>query len=236
MPASASGPRGLPMRTVLGFAVYVLLVPATLMVASGDPGWSMGWLYSALGVGAIVISRLIVLRTSPATLHERARFVEAEDVPPGDRAIVLIIAILGPWIVALIAGLDHRFDWPPPVPGVLQIAAAVALTLGYGLAVWAMVVNEFFSAVVRIQVERDHRVVERGPYASIRHPAYAGAIVSALGGPIMLDSLWSLLPALVILIAIVARTHLEDRTLKASLPGYADYASRVRYRLIPGVW
>lgn len=236
MPTSDPRPHGLPLRTILGFSVYVLLVPGTLMIAAGDPGWWMGWLYSGLGVGAIVISRLIVLRTSPATLHERVRFAEAEGVARGDRALVLVIAIVGPWIVALIAGLDHRFGWPPVLPVVIQIVGAVGLALGYGLAVWAMIVNEFFSSVVRIQVERGHRVVERGPYASVRHPAYAGAILSALGGPIMLDSLWSLLPALVILVAIVVRTRLEDRTLKTSLPGYPDYASRVRYRLIPGVW
>jgi protein-S-isoprenylcysteine O-methyltransferase Ste14 len=236
LPVSTSGHRSLPLRTILGFAVYVLLVPATLMVASGDPGWWMGWLYSALGVGAIVISRLIVLRKSPDTLQERARFAEAEDVASGDRALVLVIAIIGPWIVALVSGLDHRLGWPPPLPAALQIVGVAALTLGYSLAVWAMVVNEFFSAVVRIQSDRGHRVVERGPYASIRHPAYAGAILSTLGGPIMLDTVWSLIPGVVILVAILLRTQLEDRTLQTSLPGYPDYASRVRDRLLPGVW
>jgi protein-S-isoprenylcysteine O-methyltransferase Ste14 len=114
--------------------------------------------------------------------------------------------------------------------------AALVIAAGYGLAVWAMVENRFFSAVARIQKDRGHEVVTTGPYRIVRHPSYAGAILAYLAFPLMLDALWSLIPGVIMAGVLVVRTGLEDRMLIEELEGYQGYAEETRYRLIPGVW
>jgi protein-S-isoprenylcysteine O-methyltransferase Ste14 len=101
---------------------------------------------------------------------------------------------------------------------------------------WAVISNKFFSDVIRIQVDRGHTVVSHGPYQHVRHPGYIGMISYALATPFLLDSPWALIPGGVTVSLIIVRTVVEDRTLLAELDGYQDYAARVRYRLLPGVW
>ena len=96
--------------------------------------------------------------------------------------------------------------------------------------------NAFFAATVRIQTDRGQSVVSSGPYAWVRHPGYLGSVVYDLFAPLMLGSWWAYVPVLVVLALIFVRTRLEDATLQAELPGYAEYAARVRWRLIPGLW
>jgi protein-S-isoprenylcysteine O-methyltransferase Ste14 len=137
------------------------------------------------------------------------------------------------WIVA---GLDRRWQWSLPLP-------AWAVAAGWGLAIagsafvfWAMTNNRFFAAVVRIQTERGHTVQTGGPYTWVRHPGYAGATAFTLGLPLILGSRWTYVPAAVVVVLTLVRTALEDATLRRELAGYAAYASRVRYRLMPGIW
>jgi protein-S-isoprenylcysteine O-methyltransferase Ste14 len=96
--------------------------------------------------------------------------------------------------------------------------------------------NRFFSGTVRLQPERGQRVVSSGPYRWIRHPGYAGGLLVYLATPIFLDSIWACLPAILLTALLVLRTALEDRFLQDELAGYREYAGRVRYRLVPGVW
>jgi protein-S-isoprenylcysteine O-methyltransferase Ste14 len=99
-----------------------------------------------------------------------------------------------------------------------------------------MFANRFFSAHVRIQTERGHAVVDSGPYGVVRHPGYVGMSIFTLGTPLALGSWLAQIPAILTVAVLIYRTALEDRTLQAELPGYADYAGRVRYRLLPGLW
>jgi protein-S-isoprenylcysteine O-methyltransferase Ste14 len=227
---------GFSLKAILGFAAYMLLTPAVLFVAGGDWKWWAAWAYFALGLLGVIVSRLIALKVSPAMLHERSHALEAKDAPAWDRVLVYVVAMVGPMVVLLVAGLDHRHHWPPQAAAWVQMAGFVLLILAYAFSTWAMVSNPFFSAVVRIQSERGHHVVSSGPYAIVRHPAYAGGLVAILAGPLLLDALWALLPAACVALAMVIRTALEDRTLQAALPGYKDYAASVKYRLIPGLW
>jgi protein-S-isoprenylcysteine O-methyltransferase Ste14 len=112
----------------------------------------------------------------------------------------------------------------------------VAILAGYAWASYALLENRFFSGVVRIQSERGHHVVSSGPYRWMRHPGYAGALLAALATPVFLDSRWAFLPAVLLTAILVVRTALEDRVLHDELAGYREYAERVRYRLLPGVW
>jgi protein-S-isoprenylcysteine O-methyltransferase Ste14 len=108
--------------------------------------------------------------------------------------------------------------------------------MGYALVVWATASNAFFSLIVRIQTERGQSVVSWGPYAHVRHPAYAGGVLTNVFTPILLGSAWALLLGVLDALLMILRTVLEDRTLKAELPGYPEYALRVRYRLLPHFW
>ena len=99
-----------------------------------------------------------------------------------------------------------------------------------------MVSNAFFVTTVRIQTERQHTVASGGPYRYVRHPGYLGTLLLHLGVPFMLNSLWAIIPASLFVLVVIVRTALEDKALHAELSGYKEYAERVRYRLLPGVW
>ena len=227
---------GVSWKAVAGFAVYALLLPLVLFVAAGRLDWPAAWACVGLHLAFTLGSRLLALRLNPSVLAERARFLEARNAKGWDRWLVALVALLGPLLTWTVAGLDRRFAWSPPVAPALRWLALVAVALGYALGTWAMVANAFFSAVVRIQEERGHAVVSEGPYRVVRHPAYAGGLVACLATPVLLGSLWALLPVAIMLAGIFVRTALEDRTLREELPGYAEYARRTRYRLLPGLW
>ncbi|MEZ4517987.1 MAG: isoprenylcysteine carboxylmethyltransferase family protein [Chloroflexota bacterium] len=141
--------------------------------------------------------------------------------------------MIAAWIVA---GLDYRFGWSGPVPLWVHLAGLLLTAGGYGIFLWAMTANAYFSEGVRIQSERGHAVQSDGPYRIVRHPGYVGGIMSYLGTPLLLGSWWAFIPTLALLGVWVARTTLEDRLLQEKLPGYAEYARTTRYRLVPGLW
>lgn len=224
------------MRGVVGFAIFLTLVPALLFIAAGTMAWIAAWVYAALLVVSSVGSRLVVWKRNPDLLRERAQFTNAPGTKSWDRGFVAIAGLLGPAVMSILAGLDHRFGWGPRAPLSLQIIAAILIGLGYGIGVWAMVANRFFSAVARVQEDRGHTVVTSGPYQLLRHPAYAGALVAYLALPVMLDALWVFIPAMASIIVLFRRTTLEDQMLLRELGGYTEYAQTTRFRLIPGLW
>ena len=233
---SPEGSAGGMWRAALRFGIYLLMLPLVLFTAAGRLDWTMGWVYVGLSFFFTAVSRGIALRRNPDLLVERARSVEAEDVKSWDRALVGLVALYGPLATLVVAGLQQRFGWAPRVSLTLQLVASAVLVLGYMVSTWAMAVNRFFSAYVRIQKDRGQTVVSSGPYRYVRHPGYAASIPAFLATPVMLDAVWALIPAALVVAGTVVRTALEDRTLQKELEGYAAYARRVRYRLLPGVW
>jgi protein-S-isoprenylcysteine O-methyltransferase Ste14 len=149
-------------------------------------------------------------------------------------APLMAVSVVFPMVI--VAGLDHRFNWSPEFPLWLSIVGFIFIAFGYVFGAWALAENRFFSSVVRIQTDRGHVVCDTGPYRFVRHPGYAGSILPLFGIVLALGSVWSLIPAAVALIITVIRTALEDRTLQEELPCYRDYARRVCYRLIPGIF
>jgi protein-S-isoprenylcysteine O-methyltransferase Ste14 len=220
------------LRVVLTF----ILLPLALLLVAGRLDWWQAWLYITVSIVLSVISRIMMARKNPDLVTERASFIKAEGVKSWDRMLVPVIAIYGPLVLYIIAGLDKRFGWSPPLPVIAEMIGFAVILLGYLLGTWAMVNNRFFSSVVRIQVDRGHQVVRTGPYRFIRHPAYAGGILAWLATPILLGTLWALLPATLISAGIAIRTALEDRTLHSELSGYQEYSRQTRFRLVPGVW
>ena len=229
-------PTALMWKAIVGLIVISLLPAAILFLAAGRVDWWEAWMMVAVLVVATLGSRVILLRKHPELAAERARWAEGGNTKSWDKRLMPVVAIYGPFLMWLVAGLDKRWNGSPPLPLAVELAGFGIVILGYGFSVWALITNKFFSAVVRIQKDRGHTVVTSGPYQFVRHPGYAGGVIGYLATPIALGTLWVYLPALLTVIALVIRTALEDRTLQNELMGYREYAARVRYRLMPGVW
>jgi protein-S-isoprenylcysteine O-methyltransferase Ste14 len=213
-----------------------LLIPLVLLVCGGNFAWWQAWAYTLLILAAGIGGRIWAEKRHPGLLVERASSADQADVKPWDRVLAPLMAIGMSFPLVIVAGLDHRFKWSPVFPLWLILIGLVMIALGYAFGVWALAENRFFSGVVRIQLDHGHMVCDSGPYRIVRHPGYAGNILALPGMVLALSSIWTLIPAAIALIIAVTRTALEDRTLQEELPGYRDYAKRVRYRLFPLIY
>jgi protein-S-isoprenylcysteine O-methyltransferase Ste14 len=223
------------LRVILQMLFFVVVIPFLPLLVSWQWDWWEAWIYALVTILGFIVSRIIAARRNPDLIAERARFMNHEDTAPWDKVYAPLLAI-GASVVMIIAGLDMRFNWSPAFSLPLKILALMLLLAGYALGSYALIENRFFSGVVRIQAERGHHVVSAGPYRWVRHPGYAGAVLTYLATPIILDSSWTFLPTVFLIIVLVIRTRLEDRFLQENLDGYRAYASRVRSRLLPGIW
>ena len=217
-------------------AVVYLLIPLVLLICGGDPGWWQAWLYSPLIVTAGIGGRMWAEQRHPGLTAERQNIENIRNAKPWDKVLAPLMAVSIAYPVVIVAGLDHRFDWSPEFPLWLNALGFILISLGYAFAAWALAENRFFYSVVLVQTDRGHVVCDSGPYRIVRHPGYAGNIFPLFGIVLALGSVWTLIPVAVASIISVIRTALEDQTLQEELPGYRDYARRVRYRLIPGIF
>jgi protein-S-isoprenylcysteine O-methyltransferase Ste14 len=187
------------------------------------------WFYVAIYIAVMVVS---FIGLDPGLMRERMR--PGGKKPPRALQLFTLVLVLH-WVVA---GLDRgRFHWSDTVPLWLRAAGLIALAAGYALCFWAMAVNRFFSLVIRIQTDRGQTVISIGPYAVIRHPGYtAGILIIAASGIALGSWLATVMLVITCLPFLLYRAITEDRVLAAELPGYTDYAARVRWRLCPGIW
>jgi protein-S-isoprenylcysteine O-methyltransferase Ste14 len=222
-----------PGRLVAKLATVVALFVLVLLVPAGTWRWPAAWLFLGLYLAFALPVVTWLFRTNPALLARRLDWTKR--APKGwDRA--LMAALIPVFVVTyLLAGLDFRFGWSH-IPTVSRAVAFVLVAAFYVVLALVLRENAFLSRVVEVHPEAGHRVVTTGPYAVVRHPMYAGYFVWLLAVPVALGSLPALVPAGVLAVAIVVRTVLEDRTLHAELPGYPEYAAKVRWRLLPGVF
>ena len=227
-------------RTVSPFTLvlmlfFIVIVPFLPLLISRRWDWWEAWVYAVICILGFAVSRALAARRHPDLLAERARFLRHEDTKAWDKILSPLVG-LGSGLIPLAAGLDALTNDSPVFSMPVKILALVVLLAGYVLASYALIENRFFSGTVRIQTDRGQQVVTGGPYRWMRHPGYAGALWSYLATPFFLDSEWSFLPVVFLTIVLGIRTHLEDRTLQDELEGYREYAGRVRYRLLPGIW
>jgi protein-S-isoprenylcysteine O-methyltransferase Ste14 len=212
----------------------MVMLAGLLFLSAGTFNWPQGWLYVVLYALTIIAQVNVILPRSPGLLAERAK------LQAGTKRWDVILSAIGLGVATLatlvVAGLDYRNGWTSSLPLWTVIAAVVVMVAGWAIILWAMASNPFFSATVRVQTDRDQQVMTGGPYQYVRHPGYVGAILYNVVTPLILGSLWALLPTLVVMLFFIVRTAGEDPTLQRELPGYAAYAQRVRYRLLPGVW
>jgi protein-S-isoprenylcysteine O-methyltransferase Ste14 len=219
----------MPISAYVQSAVFFVLAGVALFGSAGTFGIAVFWIYLAI-LAAIFVASFLWL--DPDLARERMR--------PGGKKPPLALQLFSGVLVLhwIIAGLDRgRFHWSDTLPLWLQALGLLALAGSYAFCIWAMHVNRFFSSVVRIQTDRGQHVVSTGPYAVIRHPGYLAGIVVMLASGIALGS-WiaAAFLAITTLPFLLYRAITEDRILQAELPGYRDYAQRVRWRLIPGLW
>ncbi len=229
------GERTITPRVIVQYLFFVLVIPFLPLLISGRWDWWEAWVFAIIWIMGFGVSRALAARRHPDLIAERARLLQHEDAKPWDK-VLAPLAGLGIGLIPPVAGLDALFGWPPTFSLPLEILGLVIFLAGYALGSYALIENRFFSVMVRLQTERSQQVVSSGPYRWVRHPGYAGVLWSNLAIPLFLDAAWAFLPAAFLTIVLVIRTNLEDRTLQNELSGYRDYARRVRYRLLPGVW
>lgn len=225
------------MRTKVwvAFFVEIAVLAALLFGSAGTFRWRAAWEF--LGLLVLLSAPMIepLIRHDPAVLEERMKSPVRKDQAPWDRVLMtILLALFVAWWPLM--GLDAgRHGWSAMPDWLRWIGGA-----GMAITIWAsyriLWANTYLSSVVRVQGERGHKVVSTGPYAIVRHPLYVVSIVLFASMAIMLGSWWGLAFSALLDIVLVARTAMEDRKLHEELEGYRDYAARVRYRLVPGIW
>jgi len=216
------------IREVFGTISVALL----LFLPAKTINWLAGWgLVAVYGLWVAAVAILIIPR-SPDLLIERAQ--RRKDVKGWDMVVLGIIGVvtMGKYLVA---GFDYRLGWSDVAP-LWQWLGLLLSIGGQALVTWGMTANAYFSMVVRMQEDRGQKVITTGPYRFVRHPGYLGTILFSIGSALLLNSLWTVLPALIESALFILRTAWEDRDLFNELPGYREYAENVRWRLMPGLW
>jgi protein-S-isoprenylcysteine O-methyltransferase Ste14 len=212
--------------------VSVLIVGGLLFLSAGRLDWLWAWLFLAGWLIVLLVSAVLMAK-SPGLMDERGRL--ADNVKGWDKVLMTVYSLIL-FTVPVVAGLDAvRFEWSA-MPLAWHVIGLVGFVPAMVMPLWAVSANAYLATYVRIQDDRGHQVVTTGPYRYVRHPMYVGTIFFGLCIPMFLGSWWALIPGGLIVVIFVIRTALEDRTLREELPGYAEYAQRVRYRLLPGIW
>jgi protein-S-isoprenylcysteine O-methyltransferase Ste14 len=217
------------IRTVVGIALMLAL----FFIPAGTFNWPEAWIFIVFYLGTVTGIFIWMKKKAPGLLKERMS--RKKVAKSWDRTIILAYSLLL-IVLLIVSGLDAvRFHWSD-VPVILKALGFIGLIPGLVFAFWAMKENAFASDVVRIQKDRGHTVCSTGPYRFVRHPMYTGILLIMLSFPLSLGSLYAYIPSSVVILLFIIRTSLEDKVLQEELPGYAEYAQKVRYRLFPGVW
>jgi len=225
------------LRSIFAQAVARLFLSVAALAlavfgAAGTADYWQAWLYLGIFfVGSLTVTAYFSIH-DPELIRRRNAFGAGAERSPGQGIIATAIQ-LSVLLCLAVPGLDHRFGWSHVPTGVVLLAELGHL-IAFGILFWVFRHNSFAAAT--LTVEDNHRVIDTGPYAIVRHPMYAGGLLLMLGTPPALGSFYGLVAVAPVLVALIARLVTEERCLVAQLPGYAAYRTRVRYRLLPGVF
>ena len=216
-------------------AALMVVLAGVLFASAGTVGWPSGWVYLGLFAALSLGISLWLADADPGLLRERLASPYQKGQKAFDRVFMsLVMVVYLGWTVLM--GLDaRRFAWSH-VPVALQALGAALIAASYLGVAWVFAANSFAAPVVRIQAERGQTVIDTGPYAVVRHPMYAFAALQFVGAPLMLGSWWGLAVVPVAYLGLAWRIFGEEQAMREELAGYGDYARRVRFRLLPGVW
>ena len=223
------------VRRFVQIFVSMLIQALVLFGAAGTLRWSAAWAFFGLSLAGIAVNAFF-MRHKPEIIVERGRGTASGNWKDWDKVVGIVFGVFYFIGILLVAGLDGRFGWTTTLTSGWQIAGVAGFVLGNGLFSWAMITNAYFSTAVRIQTDRGHQVCSSGPYRFVRHPGYVGASLQSLAMPLLLGSWWALIAGGTAVLLLIIRTALEDKTLQEELAGYPEYAQKVRYRLLPGIW
>ena len=206
-----------------------------LFLPAGTLAWPQAWIFLAIFNGCSQAIGIWLRKTNPELLAERMKSPLSADQRPRDRLVFVAIGVFFCVWLVFIALDARRFGWSHAPPWAQGLGAVLIVGAFYG---WVGVLraNSFASATVRLQQERGQTAISTGPYAVVRHPMYAYAILLLIGTPLLLGSLWGVLGVAVAMPLMAARALGEEALLMDGLPGYREYAAKVRFRLLPGVW
>jgi protein-S-isoprenylcysteine O-methyltransferase Ste14 len=221
-------------KLLLQNSAFVLAMGVLLFASAGTLHWPGAWAFLVTSAVLGPACGVWLAKSDPALLAERLRLSARSEQPAADKRLVLMLYVAtAVWLVAM--GLDRRLH-ASSVPLAVQVLGLALYLASTAFSMWVLRENSFAAPVVKVQAERGHRVIDTGPYAWVRHPMYSGVSLFFVGAPLLVGSWWgaAVAPLFVVLFAI--RVRIEERTLMAGLPGYADYVARVRYRLVPGIW
>jgi protein-S-isoprenylcysteine O-methyltransferase Ste14 len=224
------------VRTAITSLLWIGLMGVCLFIAAGNWAWPQGWAFIAiyffgsLGFGAYYAKR------DPALLKARMEPLNTKGTPVWDRIFLFtFITIWFLWLVFM--GLDAgRWHLSTPMPVIVNAIGGLLIVAGFLATLAVFNANSFAEPTVRLQSDRGQHVIDTGPYALVRHPMYASAILYLFGMPLLLGSKWGLAIPPLFIIGVSLRAIAEENKLARELPGYADYMNRVPYRLIPFVW
>lgn len=222
-----------PLRRALGLTLVLLILCAAVFGGARRLDWPGGWVGVLLVFGGLVFQDVYVRRHNPGLFERRRRQNRAAAL--WDRLIVYCSQLATPALF-LVCAADGSARYPAFPPAAAWLAGVVLWACGQGLVAWAMGTNLFFEGTVRLQEEEGHHVISHGPYRFVRHPGYAGLLLFAAAIPLLFGSPWGAIPAALFPGWIIPRILGEERMLLAQLSGYADYARRVRWRLVPFVF
>jgi protein-S-isoprenylcysteine O-methyltransferase Ste14 len=220
-------------KILLRAVVLLLAVSALIFGSAGRLNYWQGWLFVTTFVVVFVVA-FSLFSDKKDLLYERIK--PGPGIKWWDK---IFFALYIPALIALftVSALDAgRFRWTTSLPASVYVVGYLVLILSHSVLLWAMWTNRFFSSTVRIQTDRGHYVIQTGPYRFVRHPGYLAGLFWMISAPIVLGSLYGLVPASFVIVLLIVRTYLEDTTLKKELTGYADYAKKVPARLLPHIW
>jgi protein-S-isoprenylcysteine O-methyltransferase Ste14 len=233
--ASGNAPGKLVLRLCLQAGIWLVIMAALLLGATGDWSWPQGLAVLGLYVATSAWFGVELLWRDPGLLAARLGALRQKGQPWWDKMFLLVF--VGVWLGWFwLMGQDVRVWQTSHMPVWLNAAGGLVIVASFAGVMRVFRENSFAAPVVRIQSERDQRVIDTGPYAIVRHPMYAMVLPYLAGLSLLLGSWWGLAGVMLFVAGIMPRAVMEERTLKRDLPGYGDYMARVRFRLIPGIW
>jgi protein-S-isoprenylcysteine O-methyltransferase Ste14 len=223
-------------KELIGHLAGPVFIAALFFLVAGRTDLFRAWLWAIVTFIYYSGGMMVILKVNPTLLNERGSWNKKKDIKTWDKILIQVFGTVGLYFHTILMALDvGRFEWSQLSPWFI-LPGMILYTGGFNLVYWSMAENTHFETTVRIQHERDHRVITTGPYRIVRHPGYAGLIMTNFGSTMILGSLYGFITAFATVIVLGFRTWLEERTLAEELEGYRGYREDVRYMLLPFIW
>jgi len=213
---------------------WIIVTGLVFFLTSGEINILRAWIYIGIyAIGGLIIG-VMLLKKSPELLNDRGKMQEG--TKQFDKYIILTYFLFAIVITPFVAGIDRRFNLIELLPSFYLYIGIILYIFSTIFSIWPMLHNPFFEGTIRIQREKNHNVINTGPYKIVRHPGYLGMLLGSISLPLALGSLLAFIPLVIMIILIFIRTYYEDTTLQKELTGYPEYCKEVKYRLIPFIW